>query len=145
MPQLHETKILPHRAEDLFNLVLDVEKYPEFLPWATKSRVYRRDETSFLADLTIRYKLLNESYTSRITFERPQKIHVEYVDGPFKWMTTDWKFDPVDDYKTLVDFQIDFAVNSSLLAPIFDTFFHEASRRLLSAFEERAKVVIKKG
>lgn len=143
MPQLRERKVLPYRAEDLFKLVLDVEKYPEFLPWATKARVYKREETSFLADLTIGYKLLSETYTSRVIFENSHKIHVEYVEGPFKRMTTTWGFEATQDTHTLVDFHIDFAFRSSVFSAILDSFFHEASRRLLSAFEDRAKVVIK--
>jgi len=142
MPQFSETKILPYIAQDLFDLVLDVEKYPQFLPWADKAHVYSHEGESFFADLTIGYKLLSETYTSRVTFCPHLWIHVEATQGPFKWLKTQWRFEEISPTKTSISFHIDFAFKSSLFSSMFSSVFNQAAPHILGAFEQRAEALL---
>lgn len=152
MPSHQETKILPYPRDQLFDLVLDIAKYPEFLPWCTAARIRERTDTQILADLAIGYKLLNETFTSQVVFKRPESISVEYKDGPFKYLRNNWKLsdakDPVNPKNpvtqlanqpaTQIEFDVDFEFRSSLLDAAFQKVFHKAVHKMVSSFEARA-------
>lgn len=143
MPSHAETRVLPFSAEQMFDLVLDVAKYPEFLPWCAATRVKSRDAGEagqMLADMAVGFKMLQERYTSRITFERPSHIHVTDVGGPFKTLETDWRFTPTAE-GCEVDFQIDFAFSSALLEKVMGAVFNEAAHKMMRAFVSRAEKV----
>ena len=140
MPSHAEQRTLPYSPEQIFDLVADVARYPEFLPWCVASRINRRDGDVFEADVMIGFKITREKFTSRVTLSRPSHIEVEYTDGPFKYLTNHWKFAPTDD-GCLIDFHIDFEFRSRLLQRVLEPLFTEAVRRMVSAFESRAGVI----
>ncbi len=134
-----EQKLLPWTADQLYNLVADVGRYPEFLPWCVAARVTRRDGNVFWADLVIGFRLIRESYTSRVTLVPGREIRTAYTSGPFRKMEGCWRFDPRDDGGCLVEFAIDFEFNSRLLQRTIGVLYLEAARRLVRSFEDRAR------
>ena len=138
MPTHAEKQILPYQPEQLFDLVLDVAKYPEFLPWCVAARVRSRTDKEVHADLTIGYGPFRESFTSRVTPSRPGRIDVRYEKGPFKYLNNHWLFLPQSDGQCLIDFYVDFEFRSKMLQKIMEMFFNEAVKRMVGAFEARA-------
>ena len=139
MPTHAEQRLLPYRPEQLFDLVADIERYPEFLPWCVACRVNKRDGPVIWGDLMVGFKVFRETFTSKVTLDRPDRIHVEYVDGPFRYLNNHWVFVPEDGgAATTIDFHIDFEFRSRLLQKVATTVFNEAVRRMVGAFEARA-------
>jgi coenzyme Q-binding protein COQ10 len=138
MPTHAEKRIVPYTPEQMFDLVAGIERYPEFLPWCLAARVRSREGKTLVADLVIGFKMIRERYTSRVTLERPGRIDVEYLEGPLKRLTNHWVFKPHDGGSE-VDFCVDFEFRSRLLQTLIGTLFYEALRRLVVAFEARAK------
>jgi coenzyme Q-binding protein COQ10 len=143
MPVHRETRLLPYTPQQVFDLVADVEKYPEFLPWCVACRVNRHETpTRFIADLAVGFKLVREKFTSRVTLDAPAAVTVEYLDGPFRYLKNEWKFRPAADGKgTEVDFFLEFEFRSKLLQSLIGVLFEEAVRRMVAAFEARAKAL----
>lgn len=139
MPTHAEKKNLPYRPEQLFDLVADVEKYPEFLPWCIASRVTRYEGDVLYADLVIGYKMLREKFGSRVTLEAPDHIHVEYLDGPMKHLSNHWRFIREPDGSCTIDFYVDFQFKNAVFQKLVDVFFNEAVKRMVHAFEKRAE------
>jgi coenzyme Q-binding protein COQ10 len=138
MPTHSERRVLPYTPEQLFDLVLDVERYPEFLPWALSSRIRKRGDGFIIADVAIGFKMVRETYTSKASYERPGKIEIAYIQGPFKHLHSLWLFNAQADGKTELNFKIDFDFRSPLLNALIGKLFHEAVRRMVAAFETRA-------
>ena len=138
MPTHAERRRLPYRQDQLFNLVADVERYPEFLPWCLAARIRERGPNLVIADLLIGYKMVRERFTSRVVLSRPGRIDVSYSEGPFKYLTNHWLFEPQPDGGTLIDFYVDFEFRSKMLQKLMGMFFNEAVRRMVAAFEARA-------
>lgn len=133
-----EQRVILFRPEQLFDLVADVRRYPEFLPWCVGARIRSSSETLIVADLMIGYKLVRERFTSRVTLDREgRRIDVEYADGPFKYLDNHWIFHPHPD-GCLVDFHVDFEFRSAVLQKIIAVLFNEAVKRMVAAFETRA-------
>lgn len=137
MPTHAEKKILRYTPEQIFQMVADVHRYPEFLPWCVGARVLSRDETRLIADLTIGFKLFRETFRSEVTLERPHRIEVKYLDGPFRYLNNTWNLTPVPG-GTEVNFFVDFEFRSKLLQTVIGTVFNEAVRMMVRAFERRA-------
>ena len=139
MPTHSEKRVLPYTPDQLFDLVVDVGRYPEFLPWCLAARVRHRDEGLLVADLVIGFKMVRERFTSRVEYDaKANSIDVSYADGPFKKMDSRWRFLPHPE-GSLVDFYVEFEFRSRLLQTIITTLFSEAVRRMVSAFEGRAR------
>ena len=138
MPTHAEERFLPYPPEKLFDLVADVERYPEFLPWCVGSRILSRDGNVIRADLMVGFKMVREKFTSQVTLSRPDHIDVEYQKGPFKYLNNHWKFIP-NDGGCVIDFFIDFEFRSRMLQGLIGPLFNEAVRRMVSAFETRAR------
>lgn len=137
MPTHHETRFLPHTADQLFDLVSDIEDYPNFLPWCVALRVTSHEDNVIKADMVVGFKMIREKFTSRVTLTPKERIDVEYLDGPFRYLENRWLF--VDkDGGCEIDFFIDFEFRSRLLRKIMEPLFHEAVRRMVRAFEKRA-------
>ncbi len=136
-----EKRTLPYSCEQLFDLVAGVEKYPEFLPWCKASRITKRDGKVFYADLIIGYKMVQEKFSSRVTLDRPKHIHVEYLSGPMKYLSNHWRFIDNNDGTTTIDFFVEFEFKNPLLRRLMGVFFNEIVRRMVSAFEGRAKAL----
>ena len=138
MPKHAETRRLPYTPEQMFDLVADVRRYPEFLPWVTAMRVRQDDESVTVADMIVGFKGLRETFTSKVGKQRPETIHVEYVDGPLKYLRNDWRFCPDGEGGCLVDFSVDFAFKNRMFEMLAGQVFGAALRRMIGAFEERA-------
>jgi coenzyme Q-binding protein COQ10 len=138
MPIHRETRILRYTPEQVFDLVADVERYPEFLPWCRACRIRERDPAGgFTADLVVGFKMVREQFTSKVTLERTRAIRVEYLQGPFQYLRNDWKFSAVPD-GTKVEFFLSFEFRSKVLQALIGMLFEEAVRRMVGAFESRA-------
>ncbi len=135
-----ESKRLPYRPEQLFDLVANVGRYPEFLPWCVGARVRSRTEVEMVADMTIGFGPFRESFTSRVALERPARIHVRYENGPFRYLNNQWLFQP-DPQGCLVDFRVEFEFSNRLLQIAIGAVFSEAVRRMVNAFERRARAI----
>lgn len=138
MPTHAEKKLLPYTREQLFDLVADIERYPEFLPWCVGARIRERNGNEILGDLLIGYKMVRERFTSRVVLDRPSRIDVTYSEGPFKYLHNHWLFLPQPDGQCLIDFYVDFEFRSKMLQKLMGLFFNEAVRRMVGAFEARA-------
>jgi coenzyme Q-binding protein COQ10 len=138
MPRHSETKHLPYAPEQLFDLVADVGRYDEFLPWVTAVRIRSSSETEVVADLIVGFNAFKERFTSRVTKERPGHICVDYIEGPLKYLKNEWRFDPAPDGGTNVHFSVDFAFKSRLFEALAGQMFDRALRRMIGAFEQRA-------
>lgn len=140
MPRHSETKTVPYRADQLFDLVADVAKYPQFLPWCIGAKIRTQTETELVADLTIGFGPFRESFTSRVNLLRPGKITTRYENGPFRYLNNEWNFYP-DPRGCRVDFFVDFEFRSRLLQAAIGVVFNEAVRRMVNAFMIRARAV----
>ena len=143
MPQFSTKRRVPHAATDMFDLVADVEKYPQFVPLCSalkvKSRTEKDDATVLVADMTVAYKIIRETFTSRVTLDRPElRIFVEYLSGPFKRMQNRWRFVPVGEDACEIEFFIDYEFRSRTLAALLGAVFDAAFRKFAVAFEQRA-------
>jgi coenzyme Q-binding protein COQ10 len=147
MPQFSTKRRVRHSAADMFDLVADVEKYPFFVPLCSaikvKSRAAKGDGMAVMVcDMTVAYKLIHQTYTSRVTLDRPSlKIVVEYLDGPFSRMQNRWIFHPAGEGVCDVEFYIDYEFKSRTLALLMGAMFETAFRKFSAAFEARADAV----
>ena len=142
MPTHAERKILPYTPEQMFDLVADIERYPEFLPWCVACRVSKVEGPVIWGDLMVGFKVFREKFTSKVTLRAPDRIDVEYIDGPFRYLNNHWQFNPTNDgLATEVDFFIDFEFRSRMLQAVASTVFNEAVRRMVGAFETRAGAI----
>ena len=134
-----ETRVLPYTPAQVYHLVADVERYPEFLPWCLVCRIKKREsETSLIAELAVGFKMVREQFLSRVTLQPIEAIKVEYLSGPFDHLTNTWELAP-DPGGTAVHFYLSFEFKSRLLQALIGVLFEEAVHRMVSAFEERAK------
>jgi len=135
-----EQRLLGYRPEQMFDLVADIERYPEFLPWCIGARIRERNDTLVVADLIIGFKMIRERFTSRVSLDRDRlTIEVTYADGPFKQMSNRWRFEPTEDGRCRIDFYVAFEFRSAMLQKLIGVLFHEAVRRMVGAFETRAR------
>jgi coenzyme Q-binding protein COQ10 len=148
MPTHAERQILPYTPEQLFDLVADVGKYPQFLPWCVAARIRRQTAQDLVADLTIGFGPFRETFTSRVTLDRPHRVTVKYENGPFRYLNNQWEFRPVQDGPpggtpegTEVSFFVDFEFRSRILQAAIGVVFNEAVRRMVNAFRKRARDV----
>ena len=142
MPSHHETRVLPHTAEQMYALVADVASYPEFLPWTAAARIRSREDKGdhevMLADLVVSFKVFRERFGSRVTLWPGQRrIDTEYLEGPFHHMQSRWRFAEVEG-GCEVSFDVDFEFRNRLLQGAAGMFFNEAMQRIVRAFERRA-------
>lgn len=138
MPAHRESRRMAHAPEQLFDLVADVGRYPEFLPWVVATRIRDRTPAGFTADMVVGFRMLRERFTSRVTLDRPRLVHVDYVTGPLKYLKNDWGFRPAPEGGTIVDFAVEFEFRNPLFQKVAGAFFHEAFRSMVAAFERRA-------
>ncbi len=144
MPQFSTTRRVPHSASDMFDLVADVERYPEFVPLCQSLHVRKRSTDQegrevVVADMTIAYKFIRETFTSRVTLDRKGlTILVEYLQGPFRRMNNRWNFQPAGDAACEVEFFLVYEFRSRALGLLMGGVFDAAFRRFAAAFERRA-------
>ena len=140
MPTHAERRLVPYQPEQLYDLVADVGKYPQFLPWCVGARVRTRTDDLLRADLTIGFGPFRETFASRVTLNPHSRIDVSYEKGPFRYLNNHWIF-ASDPRGSQVDFFVDFEFRSRILQAAIGVVFHEAVRRMVNAFEIRARAV----
>jgi coenzyme Q-binding protein COQ10 len=152
MPTHAETRALPYSPDQMYALVADVARYPEFLPWCAAARIRSREDKGdhevMLADLVVGFKMFRERFLSRVTlWEADRRIDTEYVDGPFKHMISTWAFSPAPDGSggCEVHFSVDFEFRNKILQGAAGLFFQEAMQRIVRAFETRAQALYGRG
>ncbi|TKA95044.1 type II toxin-antitoxin system RatA family toxin [Cereibacter changlensis] len=143
MPTHSETRPLPYTAQQMYDLVADVDSYPQFLPWNSAARIRSRKPIEggevMEADLVISFKVFRERFGSRVKlFPAAKRIETEYLDGPFKYMRSTWGFKDLPDGRCEVDFFVDFEFRNAILQGIIGVVFNEAMHRIVRAFEKRA-------
>jgi len=140
MLQHIEQRKLPYTPEQMFDLVADVGRYQEFLPWCIASRINRREsERVFYADLVVGYKMFRERFSSKVVLDRPDEISIEYLKGPLKNLKNRWKFIRKADGTCLIDFSVEFEFSNVALQTLANMFFNEVVKRMVGAFEARAR------
>jgi coenzyme Q-binding protein COQ10 len=147
MPQFTTSRRIRHTAAEMFQLVSDVERYPRFVPLCRDLKVRKRIPEPegieiLIADMTVAYKLIRESFVSRVTLDRPNlQILVEYLEGPFSVLENRWVFHPIDDCSCEVEFFISYEFRSRMLGLLMGSMFEVAFRRMAAAFERRADAI----
>ena len=138
MPGIRETRSLPYSAEQMFDLVADVGRYGEFLPWVIATRVRSDSDTEMVADMVVGFKAIRERFTSRVAKDRPNEIAVHYVDGPLSDLDNVWTFRAIDETSCEIDFCVDFAFKNRMFERLAGQYFDRAFRKMVHAFEMRA-------
>ena len=134
-----EKRRVPYTNEQMFDIVADIEKYPDFLPWCLGSLIRERKKNILLADMLIGYKLFRERFTSKVTLSFPSEIDAVYSDGPFKYLINRWEFIEEDDGGCTIDFFVDFEFRSKLMQKLIGVLFNDAVKIMVKSFEDRAK------
>ena len=140
MPTHAEKRFLPYTPEQMFDLVVDIERYPEFRPGCTGARIRTREGDVIHADLVIGYKMFRERFSSKVLLDRPLRVDVAYSNGPFKYLANHWLFESAEG-GCIIDFYVDFEFRSRLMRKMIGVLFNEAVRRMVAAFETRAKAL----
>ncbi len=138
MPHHHERRSLPHSAAQMYDLVADVWRYAEFLPWVSAIRVRQDESTEMLADMVVGFKSLRETFSSRVVKTPKSSIVVDYLDGPMKHLHNQWLFEDMVGGGSIVDFTVDFSFRNRVFEVLAGQFFDSALRKMTSAFVERA-------
>lgn len=138
MVGIRETRRLPYSAEQMFDLVADVARYREFLPWVIATRVRSDSDTEMLADMVVGFKSIRETFTSRVMKDRPRQIAVHYVDGPLSDLDNVWTFRAIDENTCEIDFAVDFEFKNRVFQALAGQYFDKAFRKMVAAFEMRA-------
>ena len=137
MPRHEERRELGYGADQLFNLVADVSKYPEFLPWCLATRIRSQNKTEMIADMRIGFNVFKETFTSRVSLHHPKRISVVYENGPFSYLENKWEFLEINN-GCIIDFYVDFEFKSDLMEKAIGKVFQKAVYKMVSAFEKRA-------
>lgn len=146
MPKYENQRKVPHSPDQMFDLVADVERYPEFLPLcealSVRSRKERDGKQLLIADMTVGYKAIRETFTTQVLLNRAEQvIDVQYIDGPFKYLNNKWTFLPDGEHGCTVNFFIDYEFKSRILGALMGSMFDRAFRMFAEAFEARAAKV----
>jgi coenzyme Q-binding protein COQ10 len=148
MPTHAEKRIMPYSAEQMFDLIADVPRYPDFLPWVAAARIRSRkplpegEGEVMEADLVVSFKVFRERFGSRVTLRPGERIiDVEYLDGPFRYLNNHWEFEPRGANVCQIDFFVDFEFKSAMLQRLIGVVFNQAMQRIVAAFEKRAEAL----
>ena len=138
MPRHHEIRVMPYSADQMFALVADVRRYPEFLPWVVGMRVRQDSDTECIADMIVGFKHVRETFTSRVVKDAGRAIAIDYLDGPMKHLHNQWRFTDRAEGGCDVEFEVDFAFKNRLFEALAGQFFEKALMKMIGAFETRA-------
>lgn len=141
MAAIHEVRRLPWSAAQMFDLVADVGRYGEFLPWVVATRVRSSSETEMVADMLVGFSALREKFTSRVEKRRPQEIVVHYIDGPLRDLDNRWTFRDVGPGECEIEFEVSFSFRNALFQKLANQYLDKAFRKMVAAFEARAQQV----
>ncbi len=140
MPGIQEVRRLPYSAEQMYDLVADVARYGEFLPWVVATRVRSNSETEMIADMLVGFNALREKFTSRVLKQRAERIEVIYVDGPMRDLDNVWEFRPAEG-GCEIEFKVSFTFRNAMFEKLAGQYFDRAFRKMVSAFETRAEAL----
>lgn len=138
MPGIREQRTVPYSAQQMFDLVADVARYREFLPWVIATRVRSDSEGEMVADMVVGFKNLRESFTSRVLKRRPHELEVIYVDGPLRDLDNVWRFTDLPEGGCRIDFDVQFTFRNRVFEALAGQYFDRAFRKMVAAFESRA-------
>ena len=141
MPAIREVRRLPYSVAQMFDLVADVARYGEFLPWVVATRVRSDSEEEMVADMLVGFRALREKFTSRVVKERPERIVVHYLDGPMRDLDNAWTFRSLEDGGCEIDFSVAFTFRNPLFEKMAGEYFDRAFRKMVGAFEQRAELL----
>ena len=146
MPKFETKRVVPHSPEQMFDLVADVERYPQFLPLcealAVRSRKERDGKELLVADMTVGYKAIRETFTTQVLLNAAaREIDVKYIDGPFRYLDNRWRFEPTAEGGCTVVFFIDYEFKNRILGALMGSMFDRAFRMFAEAFEKRADAI----
>lgn len=148
MTEFHHVAKFNHNIYDIHNLIIDVESYPEFLPWCSAARIIDESDHQLIADLVISYKAFTEHYRSQVDISPPNpdesSINVSMISGPFKFLKNDWRLKKINESITEVDFYISFEFKSIVLEKLIGMMFSRACDKMMKAFEDRANELYSK-
>lgn len=136
-----EERSLPYSAEFIFDIIADVENYPNFLPWVLDAKIVNTTDHGFIADLTIGYQFYKDTYRSEVILTPHERIVVRYIKGPFNYLHNRWVFIPTSPNSVDVNFFIDFEFKSSFFQGLIQTVFTHAVSKMITSFEDRARVL----
>lgn len=139
MPSIREKRRLPYSAGQMFDLVADVARYGEFLPWVVGTRIRSDSETEMIADMLVGFKALREKFTSRVIKNRPDSIEVIYLDGPMRDLDNRWSFIPLPDGGCEIDFAVEFTFRNRIFEALAGQYIDRAFHKMVTAFETRAE------
>ncbi len=133
-------EIISHSAKKLFNIVLDIESYPEYIPWCTKMIVNKKNDNEIFADMYVKYKfILIQKFGSHVKFNKNQlTIQTNYIEGPLKDLKTDWKFEKIDKSKSKIIFEVNFEFKNYIHQKLAETFYHLIENKMIESFKKRA-------
>lgn len=137
MPKFVEDRIFPYDAKQMFDLVADVGKYPEFLPWCIGSRLYNVKQDDFYADLIIGFKVFRERFTSHVKLS-DGKIEIDYIKGPLEYLHNFWEIKDLEEGGSALHFEVDFEFRNKIFQKMIGGLFTEAVHRMVESFETRA-------
>ena len=132
---------LEYSDKNIFDLICDIEKYPEFLPWCKNSNIYNKKDNEFYSDITVGFNLVNETFTSKVIFDYPQRVISTATSGPFQTMINKWSIKPLGKNKCQVSLKIEYEFKSIILKNLIGKFFEQATEKMITAFEKRAKYI----
>lgn len=141
MRHFEETRIIPCKAEHFYAIVLDIDRYADFLPWVTRSEVLQRDETMLTAELVASLAGKEYRFQTADRFIAPQHIDIHLLQGPFHSLESSWSFEDIGSHSCRVHFSIAFAFNSKMLDVLAGPVFSTACRSMVKAFEQRVQRV----
>ena len=133
-----EKVVVPYTAQQMYDLVAQVERYPEFLPWCIGARILKRETNILYAELIIGWKMLRERFSSKVVLNPPHSVQFDYTNGPLKYLHGDWRFTPTPQGGCVVEFQVDFEFKSKALSLVMGGVFSELVHRMVGAYEARA-------
>tara|TARA_R110002095_G_scaffold163758_4_gene141919 strand:+ start:515 stop:949 length:435 start_codon:yes stop_codon:yes gene_type:complete len=142
MPQFKDSQLLPFTPKQLYDMVLDIEMYPDFLPWCTRSEIVERldQDNKLYASVSAGYALYSETYLSKVTFQENAKIEATYIEGPFKNLQTLWLFNGHPKGCDLL-FSVDFEFEAGLLNTVAKHMFTQVTEKMVDAFVKRAQTL----
>ncbi|HKJ89465.1 MAG TPA: type II toxin-antitoxin system RatA family toxin [Gammaproteobacteria bacterium] len=141
MPSLERSDVVPYSPDQMYALVMDIESYPEFLSWCSHGRILTREEDSLTAELTLEYKSLRKSFSTRNSFQRPKLVEMRLLEGPFRFLEGVWTFEDLEGRGTRVHMSIQFEFVNRMLSMMVGPVFHRAVDTLVSDFRKRAEAV----
>jgi len=135
--------IINHPAKSIYEIVLDIEKYPEFIPWCSAVRIRSKTKKNIIADLLVNYKYFQKTFTSDVRFDSNNLIiNIIYIEGPLKNLQNQWKFEKVEDKKTKVHFKIKFKFKNVIYQKITELFFDLIENKMIQSFKKRADEIL---